>query len=134
MTTKKITRVADVMDEEYLLLDGMATVAEALLRLRERNARFLIVAKRTDDDELGIVLLADIARQVLAPNRSPDRTNVYEVMTKPVLFVEPDMDIRYCARFFHRFGVSVAPVIKNGDIMGIVSYDQLVMDGLARQL
>ncbi len=42
MTTKNITRVADVMDQEYLLVEGMATVAEALMMLRERNARFLI--------------------------------------------------------------------------------------------
>ncbi len=134
MTTKNIMRVAEVMDQEYLLVDGMVTVAEALVMLRERNARFLIVAKRSDDDELGIVLLADIARQVLAPNRPPDRTNVYEVMSKPVLSVQPDMDIRYCARFFHHFGVSVAPVIEDGEIMGIVAYDQLVLNGLARQL
>lgn len=134
MTTKNIMRVSEVMDQQYLLVDGMVTVAEALVMLRERNARFLIVAKRSEDDELGIVLLADIARQVLAPNRPPDRTNVYEVMSKPVLFVQPDMDIRYCARFFHHFGVSVAPVIEDGEILGIVAYDQLVLNGLARQI
>lgn len=134
MTTKNIMRVSEVMDQQYLLVDGMVTVAEALVMLREHNARFLIVAKRSEDDELGIVLLADIARQVLAPNRPPDRTNVYEVMSKPVLFVQPDMDIRYCARFFHHFGVSVAPVIEDGEILGIVAYDQLVLNGLARQI
>jgi predicted transcriptional regulator len=134
VTTKRIVRVADVMDQEYLLVQGTATVAEALSLLRENNARFLIVAKRDESDEFGIVLLSDIAKQVLGTNRSPERTNVYEIMSKPVLSVLPDMDIRYCARFFHNFGVSAAPVIDNGEVKGIVAYDALVLKGLASQL
>ena len=128
-----VVRVADVMERDYAIIDGIATVAEALAVLRERNAHFLIVAKRHEDDEFGIVMIADIAKQVLASNRSPERTNVYEIMSKPVLSVKPEMDIRYCARIFLRFGISAAPVIQGGEILGIVAYDQLVMKGLATQ-
>ena len=131
MTERSVVRVADVMEPDYAIVDGVATVAEALAVLREKNAHFLIVAKRHEDDEFGIVMVADIAKQVLAPNRSPERTNIYEIMSKPVLAVKPDMDIRYCARLFHRFGISAAPVIQDGEIKGIVAYDQLVLKGLA---
>jgi len=119
------------MAPDFVMVDGVATVAEALARLREKNARFLIVAKRHEDDEFGIVMVADIAKQVLALNRSPERTNVYEIMSKPVLAAKPEMDIRYCARLFQRFGISAAPVIDGGEIKGIVAYDQLVLKGLA---
>ena len=131
MTDSSIVRVADVMERDYVLIEGVATVAEALAVLREKNAHFLIVAKRHEDDEFGIVMVADIAKQVLARNSSPERTNVYEIMSKPVLSVRPEMDIRYCARLFHRFGISAAPVIDGGEIQGIVAYDQLVLKGLA---
>ena len=134
MTGTSIVRVADVMERDYLIVEGTATVAEALAVLRERNGHFLIVAKRHEDDEFGMVMVADIAKQVLALNRSPERTNVYEIMSKPVLSVKPEMDIRYCARLFHRFGISAAPVIQGGEIKGIVAYDQLVLKGLAPQL
>jgi hypothetical protein len=30
-------------------------------------------------------MVADIAKKVLARNRSPERTNVYEIMSKPVI-------------------------------------------------
>ena len=133
MTEKSVTRVADVMDQGYAIVDGVVTVAEALSIMRAKNAHFLIVAKRHDDDEYGIVMIRDIAEHVLAPNRSPDRTNVYEIMSKPVLSVQPGMDIRYCARLFHRVGISTAPVIDGGEIQGIVTYDQLVLKGLAHQ-
>ena len=133
MTDSSVVRVADVMERDYVIVDGVATVAEALTVLRERNAHFLMVAKRHEDDEFGIVMVDDIAKQVLARNRSPERTNVYEIMSKPVMSVRPEMDIRYCARLFHRMGISTAPVIDGDEIKGVVAYDQLVLKGLARQ-
>ena len=134
MTDRSFIRVADVMEQDYTIVDGVATVAEALAVMREKKAHFLIVAKRHEHDEFGIVMIRDIAEHVLAPNRSPERTNVYEIMSKPVLSVQPGMDIRYCARLFHRFGVSTAPVIEGDQIKGIVAYDQLVLKGLAREV
>lgn len=133
MTKKAITRVADVMERDYAIVDGLATVAEALAILQEKGGHFLLVAKRHEDDEFGILMVSDIAKHVLAPHRSPERINVYEIMSKPVLAVKPAMDIRYCARLFHRFGISGAPVIENEEIRGIVAYDQLVLKGLAAQ-
>ena len=125
--------VADVMSESYLLLPGMATVGEALQKMVELSAHSVVIDKRTDDDEYGIVLTSDIAKHVLAKDRSPDRVNLYEIMTKPVLSVESTMRIRYCARMFEHFSISTAPVVDDGRIMGIVTYDALVLKGLARE-
>ena len=133
MTEKSAIRVADVMERDCAVVEGVATVAEGLAVLQDRSAHLLIIDKRSEDDEYGVVMVADIAKQVLARNRSPERTNVYEIMSKPVLSVPPDMDIRYCARLFDRFGIAAAPVIGGGEIQGVVAYDQLVLKGLAAQ-
>ncbi len=133
MTEKRIVRVSDVMEDDYAIVEGVATVADGLALMRQQNARSLIVAKRNDDDEFGVVMTADIAKQVLARDRSPERVNLYEIMSKPALCVPPDMDIRYCARLFERFGISAAPVVGNGEIRGVVHYDQMVLKGLAPQ-
>jgi len=125
----KVT-VAEVMSRDFLLLDGLATVAEALAMMKEHQAHFVLVDKRDDADEYGIVLVSDIAKQVLARNRAPERVNVYEIMCKPVVGVRPDMNIRYCARMFDHFGISSAPVLKGGEILGVVNYDALVLKGL----
>ena len=119
------------MKNNYDLVDGKITVREALKAMKYQDNKSLIVNKRDDDDEYGIVLLSDIAKQVLATDRSPDRVNVYEIMSKPVLSVRPDMDIRYCARMFEQFGLSRAPVIERGKIIGVVSYTDMVLRGLA---
>lgn len=51
-------------------------------------------------------------------------------MSKPVIGVSPDMDVRYCARLFERFGLSSAPVIDEGKVIGVVGYKELVLDGI----
>jgi CBS domain-containing protein len=123
-------RVCDVMKSNFDLVDGIMTVREALEKMKHIDTKSLIVDKRHDNDEYGIVLLADIARKVLAVDRSPDRVNIYEIMSKPVVSVDPNMDIRYCARLFDKFGLSRAPVIDAGKVLGIVSYTDMVMKGM----
>jgi CBS domain-containing protein len=98
--------------------------------MRHVDTKSLIVRKRHEDDELGMVLISDIARQVLAKDRAPDRVNIYEIMSKPLISVPPEMDIRYCARLFNRFDLSRAPVVEDGEVIGIVSLTDLVMKGM----
>ena len=112
MRQKKIVRVRQVMQTTFQVVDGRTTVGDALRAMKPAGATALIVQKRHDDDEYGIVLLSDIAKKVIARDKSIERVNVYEVMSKPVISVSPEMDIRYCARLFERFGLSVAPVIE----------------------
>ncbi len=126
----KMIRVREVMKHEFDMIDGRVTVMEALRTMRHVETKSLIVDKRHDDDEYGMVLISDIAREVLAKDRSPDRVNVYEIMAKPLLPVDPDMDIRYCARYFEKFGLSRAPVVENRKVIGIVSYTDMVLKGL----
>lgn len=123
-------RVRDIMNTEFGLIEGSATVFEALLKMRTLGASFLVVNRRHEDDEYGLVLVSDIARQVLAVDRPPKRVNVYEVMTKPANYVDPEMDIRYCSRLFARFDLVRALVVENKQILGVISPKLLVLDGI----
>ncbi len=131
---RQLIRVRDVMRTRFEMIEGRDLVRVALEKMQHSDARALIVRKRHPDDEYGIVVLSDIARKVLARDRSPDRVNVYEIMSKPVIMVPADMDIRYCARLFERFGLGRAPVVDGGEIVGMVSYSVLVLRGLTRLL
>jgi predicted transcriptional regulator len=132
MSDTNILRVRDVMKTDFDLVDGRMTIMEALRKMKHVETKSLIVDKRHEDDEYGMLLLSDIAKKALGMDRSPDRINVYEIMSKPVLAVDPTMDIRYCARYFERFGLSRAPVIENGKVIGIVSYTDMVLKGLVK--
>ena len=130
MTSKEVIRVKDVMKQNFDVIDGMTTVSEALKKMKHIETKTLIVDKRDENDEYGVVLISDIAKQVLAQDRSPDRVNVYEVMAKPTISVDPNMDIRYCARLFENFGLSRAPVIECGKMIGIISFTDMVLRGM----
>ena len=127
---KKIVRVRDVMKTDFDLVDGKMTVMNALRTMKYVETKTLIVDKRNENDEYGILLISDIAKSVIAKDRSPDRTNVYEIMSKPLLPIDPEMDIRYCARFLERFSLSRAPVLEDGKVIGIVSFTDMVLHGL----
>lgn len=133
--SKEVVRVSDVMDHDFDIFDGLATVADVLRKAKHlTSSRCIIVDKRHDDDEYGIVMLSDIAKKVIAANRAPDRVNIYEIMSKPVISVRPDMDIRYCTRLFENFGLARAPVLKDGKVQGMVGYTNIVMYGLKDRL
>jgi len=134
MNTKKIVRVRDVMRTEFDLVDGLDTVSEALKNSKYPESKCFIVNLRHENDEYGIVLLSDIAKQVLAKNKSPERINIYEIMSKPVISVDPFMDIRYCTRLFENFGINRAPVIENRQVIGVVGYTDIVLRGVRDQL
>lgn len=130
MNDRKIVRTRDIMKDQFVELDGLHTVKEAIEALLAANANVLIVKKRNDNDEYGIVQLSDIAKKVLAKDRSPERVNIYEIMTKPVISVPPNMDVRYCSRLFEQFGLSSVPVIENDKVVGMVGYTELVLHGM----
>ena len=134
MNEKTIVRVRDVMKHNFDMIDGKMTVRDALHTMKHVETKCLIVDKRNEDDEYSMVLISDIAKQVLAKDRAPERVNIYEIMTKPVISVDPDMDIRYCARMFERFGLSRAPVVENNKVIGIVSFTDMVLKGVADQV
>ena len=128
MSLKPQLRVGDVMVTEIISIDGLATVSDAMALMRQHNVNSLVVNRRDEDDEVGLVLVSDIARRVIAPNRSSDRVNVYEIMSKPVWTVPPDMLARYAVRLLARFEVSRAVVVdQDRNPIGIVTLRDLTL-------
>ncbi|MGB5629177.1 MAG: CBS domain-containing protein [Woeseiaceae bacterium] len=122
--------VRDCMSRKVTEIDGRLDVLSAMKVMKQVGSTSLVVKRRDEDDEYGLLLFADIAKQVIARNRAPERVSVYEIMAKPVLMVRPEMKVRYCARFFENFGISHAPVLEDGKVIGMVSYYRLMLHGL----
>ncbi len=122
--------VRKAMREDVTFIDGRKNVLDALRAMRDGECTSLVVEKRDDHDEYGILTLSDIAKQVIAKDRAPERVHVFEIMTKPCVSVHPDMDIRYCARLFREFGIRRAPVVHEHKVIGMISYYHLVLEAL----
>jgi predicted transcriptional regulator len=127
MSKKKYDKVREVMTPKVEIIDGLATVADAIQKMRENRLGSLIVAKRDESDEYGFVNVQAIARLVIEPNLSPDRVSVYEIMEKPVLSVHGDMNIRYAIRVLERANQLRALVIDDNKAAGIVTLLDMVL-------
>ena len=118
--------VGETMTSPPQIIDGLATVREAMDHMRKENYSALVIDRRHKGDEYGLVAVHDIADKVIARNLSPDRTNVYEIMSKPVLTVDVDMDVKYAIRLLSRFRLSRALVTREGEMVGMVTLRDMV--------
>ena len=123
-----IIRARDVMHKGIVSVDGMATASEAAAKMRSEKVASLMVNKRNEDDAWGILVVHDFVKGVILQGRSPAEVNVYEIMTKPVITVPAEMDIRYVARMLYRAGIRRAPVEECGDLIGMISLDSLILE------
>jgi CBS domain-containing protein len=124
-----IIRARDAMRSDLHFIDGMANAKEAADLMRANKAEALIVQKRHPDDAYGVVSMIDLLHGVVATNRPPEQVNVYELMTKPVITVPADMDIRYVVRLLLNAKIRRAPVEDKGEYVGMITLTDLVMDG-----
>ena len=125
----RIIRVAEVTQTSLHMVSGLASVQNAIEEMQRHSVSSLVIERRDDDDEYGVVTVHDIAAKVVSINRSAERTSVYEVMTKPVLTLNSDMNVKYAIRLLARLGFTRALVTSGGDLLGLVTLRDLVLSG-----
>lgn len=127
MTDIKHETVKEVMSKDMITIDGLTVITDALDIMRKNNVSSLIVERRNDSDEYGLVTVSDIANEVIVPDLSPDRTSAYQIMQKPVLSMRANMNIRYAIRLCTKFKVSRALVIEDDRAIGIVTLRDMLL-------
>jgi len=118
-----ILKVDDVMVEDVITVDSDATVMEAVELMNKHEIGCLIVTRK--EKAVGIVTERDFLKRVLAESRDPKKTKVRQIMSKPLIFGEPDMDIEDAARLMFRKKIKKLPVVENGRLLGLVTLTDL---------
>ncbi len=128
MTDKKSVPVEEIMTRSVHQIDGLATVRDAIAKFAEHRISSLVIPRRDKSDEYGMIHVSDVASRVIARNLSPDRVQVFEIMSKPVLAVPAEMNIRYAIRHLVEFQRSRAAVIDHQrELVGIVTLRDMVL-------
>jgi len=121
-------RVRDVMTASIRTISATATIKEAIDDFEASHVSSLVVPRRDDTDEMGLVTVRDIATKVIAEGKSVERVYVYEVMRKPVLTVDAVMNVKYAVRLLTRFGLSRAVVVdESREPVGLVTLRDMVL-------
>jgi len=128
MNETTYVKVEDIMSTEICTIEATATVHDAVIKMRDAGVSSMVVERRDASDEYGLVVVSDIAKRVIAKNRSLERVSVYEIMSKPVLTVPKDMNTRYAVRLLVKFGLSRGLVVdEQRTPVGIVTVRDLVL-------
>ncbi len=128
MNAHEATTVSQAMTASVYTIDATATVKDAIKLMRAHDVSSLAVERRDAHDEFGLLVIVDIAREVIAVNRAAERVNVYEIMSKPVVTLPADMSIKYAVRLLVRFELSRALVVDaERKPVGIVTLRDMVL-------
>ena len=101
---------------------------QAAQLMRDKRTSSIVVERHDDGDEFGMVVVTDIAGEVLGKDLSPDRVNVYEIMSKPVLTLPADMNVVYAVRLLVKFKLTRALVVDHDrNPLGIVTLRDMVL-------
>jgi len=123
--------VADIMTRDVKVIDRMETVADAIFAMQTHGLRSLIVDRPSPEMPYGVLTERDVVYKVFARNLDPTRVRVQDIMRQPCIAVEPHLTLREAAVIMSDAGIQRAPVIQNGELLGIVSVTDLVMKGYA---
>lgn len=120
-------KVGEVMRTSLHIVDGLSSVRSAIREMERLKVSSLVIDRRHEGDEYGVLTMQDIAAHVIAENRSAERTSVYQVMTKPALTLSAEMNVRYAIRLLVRLGMTRALVTRNDALAGLVTLRDLVV-------
>ncbi|MDF9619841.1 CBS domain-containing protein [Pseudomonas entomophila] len=107
------------------------SVLDALKLLAEKNIGALPVVE--NDQVVGIVSERDYARKLVLKGRSSPFTTVREIMSSPVVTVEPKQNLEYCMNLMTNRHLRHLPVVDNGQLLGLLSIGDLVKETIAEQ-
>jgi len=112
--------VEDVMVEGVVTIDADATVMKAVQLMNENEIGCLIVMRR--GRAVGIITERDLLKRVIAKSKNPKRTRVAEIMTKPLIAGQPNMDLEEATRLMFKMKIKKLPVVEpHGKLLGLIT-------------
>jgi len=116
-------KVEDVMVKEVITVDANSTVKQAADIMNKFEIGCLIATK--DGKAIGILTERDLLKRIISEVKSPRRTKVAAVMSKPIIVVEPNMDLEEAAKLMFKMRIKKLPVVEHGQLKGLVTLTDL---------
>ena len=108
-----------------------ATVLDVLRVMADRNVGSVLVTK--NGRLIGIFTERIYARNVFLRGRSSPDTPVRDVMDTQVICVPPDQTVAACMALMTEKRVRHLPVLRNGQVVGVVSMGDLLKNQIEDQ-
>lgn len=131
MSAKNISSILKKKGSEVHSVSPDATAYEAIAKMAETGTGSVLVIDR--GEILGIFSAKDYGSRVVLQGKNGQVVATRDVMTHPVLTIEPDVKITEGMQIMSVNGIRHLPVMKDSQLLGIVTLADLVKDVLADQ-
>ena len=112
-------KVEDVMVRDVITLDENSTVKEAAEIMNKFEIGCLIAVRK--EKAIGIITERDLLKRVVAEARDAKRAKVKEIMTSPLVVVDPKMELEEAAKLMFQMKIKKLPVVDGKRLIGLVS-------------
>ena len=112
--------VKDVMSSPTIIVEEGAP-ANRVAELMEKHDVGCVIVTGREGKPIGIITERDLVVRVLVKNVKPDMLKAEEVMTSPLITIEPDATITETARRMSRLNIRRLGVVYKGRLIGIIS-------------
>jgi len=117
--------VKHYMNKEVRIIEDTASVVEAAQKMVETDEGYLLVLNKGRLS--GIVTENDFVKKVLAQRLDPQKLTVREIMSTPLVTVDPEEDLLKAYDMMKQRKIRRLPVVKDGIIYGIVTASAVAM-------
>ena len=118
-------------DNQIWSVEPKTSIFEALKIMSDKEIGALLVIE--DEKLVGIFSERDYARKVILKGKSSKNTQVGELMTKKVLYIDPEKTINDCMAIMTDKHIRHLPVIENDKVIGIVTIGDVVKQIISEQ-
>jgi CBS domain-containing protein len=112
--------VRDVMSNPVITMDENEASNKAAVSMDMNDVGAVIVTNKAGKS-IGIITERDLVIRVIAKNLKPDTVKAKEIMTTPLVTIEPEATITDAARRMNRLNIRRLGVIYKGNLLGIIS-------------
>ena len=114
-----MTEVREVASKGIAIVEFDKTAAYAADRLTDLDLGSLLVMKQ--GNVVGIVTERDLIRKVLVKNLDPNKVSVEDIMSHPLIMVEPTTDLSDANKMMSEKRIKRLPVMEGGQPIGILT-------------
>jgi CBS domain-containing protein len=128
---RKVRDILETKGRDVWSIEPGASVYDAMKLMADKGIGALLVME--GPKLVGIISERDYARKIILQGRSSPTTEVREIMTPRVAYVEPDRNVEECMALMTDKRIRHLPVMEQGQVCGVISIGDLVKAIIAEQ-
>lgn len=117
-------KIGEIMTREVKTTFHGDIITIAARKMAEHKVGSLVIMDH--HKVVGILTEQDISRKVVAEGKNAHATLVKDIMSKEVIYIEPEEDLHRAVELMEQNSIKHLPVIYKGKLEGIITFKDII--------